>query len=92
MYKLEFWREGVKKYECLEGERITIPLGTYTVKLVKDARVIREETINIDVDRIFFWGVELLPGPEEKLIESIITQPPEVITETITEEVGEVVA
>jgi len=84
VYKMEFWKAGVKVAECLEGERITIDTDIYLVKFFKDKMLLKEEEVNVDRPMIFFMSTI-------GIADIILTQPPEVIAETITEEVGEVV-
>jgi len=83
-YKLQLIQDGVVKYEIAEGERKKVAIGTYTVRLVRDGEVLKEETVNIDVSQIFFYGYAIetkyladvageasVSGPEESLSESV---------------------
>jgi len=58
-YKLQLIQDGVVKYEIAEGERVKVAVGTYTARLVKDGEVLKEETVNIDVGQIFFFGYKV---------------------------------
>jgi len=79
-YKLQLVQNGEVKYEIAEGERKKVAVGTYIARLVKDGEVLKEETVNIDVGQIFFYGIRHLAdevgqptpyGPGESLSESV---------------------
>ena len=83
-YKLQLIQDGVVKYEIAEGERKKVAIGTYIARLVRDGEVLKEETVNIDVGQIFFYGYKIetkyladtagevsVSGPSESLSDSV---------------------
>jgi len=58
-YKLQLWKDGELKYEIAEGERVKVAIGTYIARLVRNGEVLKEETVNIDVGQIFFYGYKI---------------------------------
>jgi len=83
-YKLQLIQNGEVKYEIAEGERVKVAIGTYIARLVRDGEVLKEETVNIDVGQIFFYGYKVETkyladevgqvspyGPSESLSDSV---------------------
>jgi len=103
-YKLQLIQDGVVKYEIAEGERKTVKVGTYVARLVKDGTVLKEETVNIDVSQIFFYGHEVevkrladepgsypFEGTSESLSEASGSYEVSGTSESLSDSVGEVV-
>jgi len=89
-YKLQLIQDGVVKYEIAEGERKKVAVGTYTVRLVRDGEVLKEETVNIDVGQIFFYGYKIetveayVLKPE--LITGVVIPPGQLLEPSLTVE------